>query len=567
MRFDGIKNLKMKYKLFISYLAVIIIPLGILGVYSYQQSKQLQIQQANIGLQNSLMEMEDNLNYKLQRYDAAIELIGFNPNLSHIFNDEYMDYYSMYKDLTEIVDPLINTTLFLNDDIKRIIIYTGNNLTERIGSILPISQVEHTFWFQETMGDLRTHWYSDKGRIFGARRIFGNVMYDKKNIIYLELKPEFFSDSLVDKELSGFTILVTDENLNIIYSNDHSSKHLTVNSYRKNKDYILLEKPIGDSDLILHLVASSNSLTIKPWKIIRATIIIEAVSFVGLLLIIWLFSSVFVRRIYRLNNKMKMVEQGVLTMNVTIQSRDEIGELEERFGKMLASINQLIDDDYKNKIIQKEAELKALHSQINPHFLYNSLSVINWKAIQVGAEDISQVAGILSAFYRTTLNKGKDIMSVEDELLNTKSYIEMQLIMHDHNFDVHYHIEDELLDYNMIKLVLQPIVENAIEHGIDQKRDGRGTLIISATQAEDTLLFSVEDNGPGMNRELIDEILVKQSKGYGLYNVQERIRIQYGGDFGIFIESELGKGTKVIVKISKILYISKESHISLNSVR
>jgi len=557
----------MKYKLFISYLAVIIIPLGILGVYSYQQSKQLQIQQANIGLQNSLMEMEDNLNYKLQRYDAAIELIGFNPNLSHIFNDEYMDYYSMYKDLTEIVDPLINTTLFLNDDIKRIIIYTGNNLTERIGSILPISQVEHTFWFQETMGDLRTHWYSDKGRIFGARRIFGNVMYDKKNIIYLELKPEFFSDSLVDKELSGFTILVTDENLNIIYSNDHSSKHLTVNSYRKNKDYILLEKPIGDSDLILHLVASSNSLTIKPWKIIRATIIIEAVSFVGLLLIIWLFSSVFVRRIYRLNNKMKMVEQGVLTMNVTIQSRDEIGELEERFGKMLASINQLIDDDYKNKIIQKEAELKALHSQINPHFLYNSLSVINWKAIQVGAEDISQVAGILSAFYRTTLNKGKDIMSVEDELLNTKSYIEMQLIMHDHNFDVHYHIEDELLDYNMIKLVLQPIVENAIEHGIDQKRDGRGTLIISATQAEDTLLFSVEDNGPGMNRELIDEILVKQSKGYGLYNVQERIRIQYGGDFGIFIESELGKGTKVIVKISKILYISKESHISLNSVR
>ncbi|WP_256217714.1 sensor histidine kinase [Paenibacillus sp. OV219] len=231
--------------------------------------------------------------------------------------------------------------------------------------------------------------------------------------------------------------------------------------------------------------------------------------------------------------------------------RDEIGELELRFSKMLASINMLIEEGYKNKISQKEAELRALQSQINPHFLYNALSVINWKAIAAGSEDISNVAGLLSTFYRTSLNKGKDMMSVRDELLNTKSYVEMQLIMHDDNFDVVYQIDEDVLDHHMIKLVLQPIVENAIEHGIDQKRSGKGVLRMSGTLEGGAIVFRVEDNGPGMTQELVDEVLVQQSKGYGLFNVQERIRVQYGGGYGISIKSELGEGTCVTVKLPK----------------
>ncbi|REE80969.1 two-component system sensor histidine kinase YesM [Paenibacillus taihuensis] len=549
MKLSWLRNLSMKRKLFVSYLAVMMIPLTILGAYSFQQSKQMQVQQAQVVLQDSLQKMEDSLNYKLQRFNSAIELITFNPNFSRIFNDEYTDYYSMYTDLSENVDPLLDTTLMLNHDIKRIMIYTGNNITQRINSIMPITTVEHEFWYDEVMKSSQTNWYVQDGRIFGVRRIFGDINYDKRNLVYVELKPEFFT-SLTDTSTKEFSIIVSDAKQQVLYANPKVAQ-LPAGG-ETNGDEVVLSQPLREANWTISLLYSTKALTINPWKIVRATIVIESICFVVLFFIIWLFTRGFVGRIHSLNQKMRLVEQGKLTATGTdIVVRDEIGELELRFGKMLNSINLLIEEGYKNKISQKEAELRALQSQINPHFLYNALSVINWKAIAAGSDDISNVAGLLSTFYRTSLNKGKDMMSVRDELLNTKSYMEMQLIMHDDNFDVVYQIDDEVLDCYMIKLVLQPIVENAIEHGIDQKRTGRGVLQISASFDGGTIVFIVQDNGPGMTRELVDEVLVQQSKGYGLYNVQERIRVQYGSGYGISIKSELGEGTCVTVKLPK----------------
>lgn len=549
MRLNGFRNLSMKRKLFVSYLAVIMIPLAILGAYSFQQSKQMQVQQAQVVLQDSLQKMEESLNYKLQRFNSAIELIAFNPNFARIFNDEYSDYYAMYKDLSENVDPLLDTTLMLNHDIKRIMIYTGNNITQRVNSIMPISSVEHEAWYDEAMKSVQTNWYVQDGKIFGVRRIFGDINYDKKNLVYVELKPEFFT-SLTETSTKEFSIILSNARKQVLYANPETAL-LPANGKAK-KDEVVLSQSLLEANWTISLIYNSKALTAKPWKIVRATIVIEGICFVVLLLIIWLFSRGFVGRIHRLNQKMRLVEQGKLTSTGSdIIVRDEIGELELRFGKMLASLNLLIEEGYKNKISQKEAELRALQSQINPHFLYNALSVINWKAIAAGSDDISNVAGLLSTFYRTSLNKGKDMMSVRDELLNTKSYIEMQLIMHDDNFDVVYQIDDEVLDCHMIKLVLQPIVENAIEHGIDQKRTGRGVLLISASVDGGSIVFAVEDNGPGMTQELVDEVLVQQSKGYGLFNVQERIRVQYGGGYGISIKSELGEGTCVTLKLPK----------------
>ncbi|RAP73594.1 sensor histidine kinase [Paenibacillus montanisoli] len=543
------RNASMKRKLFVSYLAVIMIPLALLGAYSYQQSRQLQLQQANVVLQDSLSKMEDNLSYKLQRFNSAIELVAYNPVFAHIFNDAYSDYYTMYKDLSENVDPLLDTTLFLNNDIKRIMIYTGNNITERMNSIIPIAKVEHEFWFDEAMKSSETNWYAQDGKVFGVRRIFGDTLEDKGNLVYMELKPEFFANSLKESSSREFTVAVTDAHQQVVYASKPSVK---LPASGESSGDLVLSRPIHESGWTLSLIASSDAVTFQPWKIIRATIVIEGICFIVLFGIIWLFSRLFVSRIGQLNTKMRMVEQGVFNIDSRVQARDEIGELELRFGKMLASINVLIEEGYKNQISQKEAELRALQSQINPHFLYNSLSVINWKAISAGAEDISDVAGLLSTFYRTSLNKGKDIMSVRDELLNTKSYIEMQLIMHDYEFDVEYDIDEEMLDCQMIKLVLQPIVENAIEHGIDQKRTGKGLLRISGASLHDYIVFTVRDNGPGMTQELVDEVLVKQSKGYGLYNVQERIRVQYGNGYGLSIMSEAGEGTYVTVKLPKV---------------
>ncbi|MFS0723126.1 histidine kinase [Paenibacillus sp. 1P07SE] len=555
--------MKLRHKLFISYLAVILIPLTILGVYSYQQSKMVQLEQAHIVLQENLRKIEENFSYKLQRFNSAIELISYNPNFFTIFNEEYESYYVMYIDLKEIVDPLINTATSLNSDIERIVIYTENNLTQRLNSILPIASVEQEDWYEEAMQSLETHWHVKEGKVFGVRRIFGNVNYEKKNLVYVELVPGFLSSSLDLSDLQQASVVITDPKGNMVYATEPETANqidaARVTERRLQGEagelpgHLWLNREMRESKWSLSLIAPVDALTISPWKIIRATLIIEGISVVVLLFIIWLFSRIFVRRIQRLNHKMQLVEEGTLTINLKVHASDEIGELESRFGKMLASINLLIEEGYKSKITQREAELRALQAQINPHFLYNSLSVINWKAIDAGSEEISRVAGILSTFYRTTLNQGKELISIRDEILNTRSYIEMQLIMHDHNFEVIYEIDEEILEQRMIKLILQPLVENAIEHGIDQKRSGSGVLRISGTigDAGGTLVFTVEDNGPGMNPGIAEEVLVKQSRGYGLYNVQERIRFQYGNGYGVAIASEPECWTRVTVTIPK----------------
>jgi two-component system sensor histidine kinase YesM len=558
---NWIHSMKLRHKLFVSYLAVVLIPLTILGVYSYQQSKKVQLEQADIVLQDTLRKIDDNLSYKLQRFNSAIELISYNPNFSHIFNVEYTSYYAMYVDLQETVDPLINTATFLNSDIQRIIIYTENNLTQRMNSIMPIAAVEHEAWYQDAMQSLDTHWYVEGGKVFGVRRIFGDVNYEKKNLVYVELVPNFLASSLDLSDMKQAVAVIADPRGKVVYSTQPDSgatfdaaglvEQRLQGGGGELPEHLWLHREMRESEWSISMIVPAEALTISPWRILRATLIIEGISVAVLLLIIWIFSRVFVRRIQRLNHKMQLVEEGTLTINLKVHAGDEIGELESRFGKMLASINLLIEEGYKSKITQREAELRALQAQINPHFLYNSLSVINWKAIEVGADEISRVAGILSAFYRTTLNQGKDHVFVKDELLNTKSYLEMQLIMHDYNFDVSYEIDEGIVDQRMIKLVLQPIVENAIEHGIDQKRTGRGLLRISGQADEDrhTLVFVVEDNGPGIPPDIAEEVLVKQSRGYGLRNVQERIRIQYGSQYGITIASEPGCWTRVRVTI------------------
>ena len=157
----------------------------------------------------------------------------------------------------------------------------------------------------------------------------------------------------------------------------------------------------------------------------------------------------------------------------------------------------------------------------------------------------------MSSFYRTALNKGNNILSLKDEIENMKSYLQIQLIMHDYEFDTEIKVEEGLEDYIVLNLILQPMVENAIDHGIDLKTDGRGKLIVTAKSDGDDILIVVEDNGIGMEQKIIDTILTQQSKGYGLRNVNERIKLYYGQQYHLIIESELGVGTKIITRIPK----------------
>ena len=217
---------------------------------------------------------------------------------------------------------------------------------------------------------------------------------------------------------------------------------------------------------------------------------------------------------------------------------------------MIGQVQRLIEQVSESKLTEKKHEMKALQNQINPHFLYNSLSLINWKAIEVGNKDISNITLALSNFYRTSLNKGKNTLSIADEISNVKSYIEIQLVMHDYEFEVIYDIDDDILDYETLNLILQPIVENAIEHGIDVKEDGeKGIITIRGRKDGDVIHISVEDNGVGMEEDKAAVIITRDSKGYGIRNVNERIQLYYGEQYCLNVKSKVNEGTCITVCI------------------
>lgn len=549
-----IRNLRIKHKLFVSYLFVIIIPLSVLGWYSYDQSRNLLVQQARLTLTDNVSEIAANLDYKFGKLNAALDSFTFNSSVVSVFNNDYSDnYYYMYNDLNTIVEPLFNTLLFLNEEIRQLTVYTGNNITERKNTILPISSVSGKPWYEAAMASGQTHWIKEGTALSAVRRMVGGSGTQYDNLIYLGFDSQEIFAGLTNVVSGEYGVLVENGAGEPVYDyhNGLPSFESAKAAEERASDFIVISQTLGVTGWKLVFYMPKNSIGVDAKTILRATMLTVGICLLILVPTVWLLSNAFVRRIYRLNRTMKRVTRGDLHVDIVVDSNDEIGELTSRFKDMLQSLNELFNEVYRSKVVQKDAELKALQAQINPHFLYNSLSLINWKAISIKAYDISKITTTLSKFYRTTLNRGQDVISVQDELENTKSYIDLQLIMHDHSFDVVYEVDPEVLGYHMIKLIMQPIVENAIEHGVDNKREGRGRISLRACFEEDTIVFSIEDNGPGMTQETMDTVLSRQSKSYGLFNAQERIRIYFGEAYGIMIHSEIGQGTTVVVRIPK----------------
>lgn len=259
---------------------------------------------------------------------------------------------------------------------------------------------------------------------------------------------------------------------------------------------------------------------------------------------------------------MAKVENGDFDAVINTQDKDEIGDLIHSFNSMTTQIKNLITQVYEGRISQKESEMRALRAQINPHFLYNSLSLINWKAIEYEQEDISEITLALSNYYRTSLNKGKNILSFEQELSNMQSYLKIQQIMHDNSFDVVINVSEEVMPCESLNLILQPLVENAIDHGIDLLTDRKGVITVEARMQADEegkklVCVTVSDNGVGMDKETAQNFLTVQSKGYGARNVNDRIRLYYGESYHLEVQSIPDEGTTITIKFPAKPYNTK----------
>lgn len=554
--FNGIK---LRYKLAIFYSLFCFLPVMLLFLLSFLQMRSIIDDKEKLNLQSYLQQSVSSMDRTLDGYNSLSDYIAFDRTLAEAFSMEYGTPYEQYEQLTQKVDPILRSSSYFHGGMQRITIYTDNGMVKHDTTVAPVSEIEETDWYQKTLEHPGLNWFVNypEKTLFSARKLAFSGAREGVNILYMDVDYQKLFTPYAETLISECGLYITDQEGKLVFEESRFSG--------KNQNYdltyseFLEQRDRGSADYTI-LCEQSNTTGWTVWLYQPVGLAGESMRPIGVMagvtILICIFAAVLAYfitsgmvsgRIERLTCLMQEVQEGSMDMQVGSNDRDEIGMLYRGFGSMMKRIRTLINEVYLGKITQKEAELKALQAQINPHFLYNTLSLINWKALAAGEEDISRMTLAMSTFYRTALNRGRNVLQVEAELSNTRAYLEIQSMLHDGDFDYEIEVQPEILQCESLNLILQPLVENAIHHGIEEKTDGRGKISVRGWKEDNCVWFMVEDNGVGMEQEVADKILTMESKGYGVRNVDERIRLCYGEKYAMKVESVVGKGTKMTI--------------------
>lgn len=292
------------------------------------------------------------------------------------------------------------------------------------------------------------------------------------------------------------------------------------------------------------------------WQIFSIILIFGAVGFA--VIAAWSLSKSIYTPIKKLHDVTTTITKNDLQALMTSDNVDEITELGMSFNIMIGKIKELLDSKIKEQENLKKAELRALQAQINPHFLYNTLDTIIWLAESKKTDQVVKIVTALSSFFRISLSKGKDWITIGEEVERIKSYLTIQKMRYHDILDFKIEVDKDASENTILKLILQPLVENALYHGIKNKRKG-GTINVRARRkSEDEILLEVEDDGIGFTPQKLAQLRnelnndsddIKMESGYGIGNVNNRIRLYYGKQYGLSIESQYNTGTCVTLVI------------------
>ncbi len=292
------------------------------------------------------------------------------------------------------------------------------------------------------------------------------------------------------------------------------------------------------------------------WRILSILLIFGAVAFA--VVAAWSLSKSIYTPIKKLHDVTTTITKNDLQALMTSDNVDEITELGMSFNIMIGKIKELLDSKMKEQQELKKAELRALQAQINPHFLYNTLDTIIWMAEAKQTSQVVEIVSALSRFFRISLSKGMDWITIGEEVERTRSYLTIQKMRYRDILDFKIEVEEIVTEYTVLKLILQPLVENALYHGIKNKRQG-GTIWVRALRKNEAeILLEVEDNGIGFTPDKLAQLRaeldddsgdIKLESGFGIGNVNKRIRLYYGKPYGLSVRSGYNTGTCVTLLI------------------
>lgn len=574
-----ILNASLRKKFLVLTMVISIVPITFMGYFSYWISASY--------LQESIIDASiarfEAINLRLERFlstidELSLEILASNSVQRMLKNNDISKYY-IYENETR---NFLRSTLSTRNQIHSIAIYNknGDNIVfesnvDFFGTDIyrytkkNVQTYDVYSYVEEIKGNrIWTKLHEDTGLISMIRNINDLGTQNQIGTIIINIYERNLGRLVENSEMKkDWEFVILEQFENVVYQSEESiladediedltdpSGHRILNI--KDKRYLGAFYTSRFNNWRMILLMPTSSL-FSGLDIIKKTTILIIILCLALLLIFLFFISVHLTKpVIKLNRLMKQAEKGNLDVKFEFKYNDEIGALGKSFNSMLEKLENLMRQNSEKQKILRTQELKVLQMQINPHFLYNTIDTINWMAQSINADKISEVAIALANYYRQSLSKGAEIIKISDEISQVNSYLTIQKIRYAGYMDFKILIDDNILELYIPKLTLQPIVENAIYHGIREK-EGGGTVEIRGFKEENQVVFRIKDNGKGIDEKTLGKLTESiktgiSSKGYGLSNVNERLKLYFGEEFGISIESIRERYTIVTVRIPPV---------------
>lgn len=563
-----LRDIKFRNKIILLTIGAGLLPVLLISVYMQRHMAQLLRTREINAMNRSLQQAVETVENQAEIYENLINYLSYSKELRGVLSPGEMTDYDRYVQYNTVVDPLLRMPQLYHKEIRSITLYADSIPVPHGSTLSPLVKAKGEDWFpsgeakgadgvpegQEAGGQAPLlRWHVRRGakkEIVAVRRFYNDD--DVGAVMAIRLDYDAVLAPLVQLVQDDTGLLITDASGQTVYSgyamDGASVAHPEDVSYIR-KHYTTVADTIGSTGWSCRLYRKEAVLTRAVSRLAMGNVPIIAASIGILVLIGYYFSGKTVKPLERLTENINQVHLGVRTVTVHSEAKDEVGVLIRSFSRMMEQINRLINEVYEGQLQLARTEMKALQAQINPHFLYNSLSIINWKALEAGEDEISQVTLALSTYYRTSLNRGETMTTVEKEIQNIRAYLRIQLVMHDDRFTVQEELDTSLFPCRIPKLILQPLAENAIDHGLDPSDREDRQLSIRLYKEGETFCLEVEDNGCGMPQETAGQILTYHSKGYGVRNVAQRLHLTYKEEGMITVKSRPGEGTKITIRL------------------
>ncbi|MBU5344927.1 MULTISPECIES: sensor histidine kinase [Paenibacillus] len=560
----------------ISYCVFIIIPVLLVGNIANQVFIKSIREQTYNNIQGTLHQMSDNISYKMEDIVRVSDMLYFDSSFNNRLRyseSTWVSYDTMVNVLIPKLETAINTanskiwlSIYLrNEELREI--YNNYSYSDPLESntrLFDIYQYERLVdktWYklypQEENYGSTLEWKqvendAGNGRISLLRRLIdiSSIQLQEIGFVRINVSLEDMFESMdYNKIGDGTALYLSDSQGRVILSSGGVQTTVFKENELRNNGDLLIRKPIPVLGWNLIAVVPAEIVEKDTVKIRNLTLLICLICIAIFFIVSIVISKYFSLRVSKIVSVLDSFQEGAFHKRAQFKGNDEFTHIASALNDMGSNIGKLINEVYLADLQKKQAELESLHAQINPHFLYNTLSSISRLARFGMLDKLQRMVMDLAKFYRLSLNDGRNIISVKNELEQAQAYVDIQKIKYDERMQVTYDFEPEVVRYETVKLILQPFIENVLEHA------WTGDYIhvrITARVLEDVLEFKIIDNGVGFPPGRVLDNTGGQdltNAGYGIRNVDQRIKLHYGSEYGVTLFSRAGIGTTVRIVI------------------